>query len=224
MFHKLAVHLQASSSSHYTVHNEQSSLASTVTVDRGSNSSQKQLHFDAASASAATSTKKTVSFDLDLNEQYANEQLFKDQCYDLWFSGEEMKSFRKRTAKIAQSMIKSTKPCYVSYAKVMSTVYRACCKADDQNEQLLTPRESKYLIQCLDENMLGMDKWAIEAMAIHRSERRVVLSRKCMDLQDEHWEHAHFDEMLRAKSESISRASRLYASTIGLALAEDLRR
>jgi hypothetical protein len=220
MIHKLAMHLQASSSSHYIVHNELSSLSSTVTVERDSNSSQKELHFEAAT----TSTKKTVSFDLDLNEQYKNEQLFKDQCYDLWFSGEEMKLFRKRTAKIAQTMIMSTKPCYVSYAKVMSTVYRACCRADDQNEQLLTSKEFNCLMQSLNVNMLGMDKWAIEAMAIHRSERRVVLSRKCMDLQDEHWEHANFDELLRAKSESVSRASRLYAYTIGSALAEDLRR
>jgi hypothetical protein len=135
-----------------------------------------------------------------------------------------MNSFCKRTAKIAQTMLMSTKPCHLSYAKVMSFVYRACCKADNQNKQLLTPKESNYLMQSLDVNMLGMDKWAIEAMAAHCSQRQVVLSQKCMAVQEEHWEHAHFDEMLRAKSKSISCASCLYASTIGLALAEDLRR
>jgi hypothetical protein len=193
-----------------------------VTVNRDSNSSQKPLHFD--EASAATTTKKNVSFNLDLNEQYANKQLFKDQCYDLWFSSEEMKSSRIYTAKISQTMITSTKPCHVLYAKGMSVVYRTCCKADEQTEQALIHNDSKYLIKCLNKNLLGMDKWGIEAMAIHCSECRVVLTTNCTDLQDKHWEHAHFDEMLCTKSESISRASHLYVTTIlGLALAQDIK-
>jgi hypothetical protein len=44
-----------------------------------------------------------------------------------------------------------------------------------------------------------------------------------MELQEDHREHAPFDEMLHAKSKDISCASHLYATTIGLALAKDLQ-
>jgi hypothetical protein len=190
------------------------SISSTVTAD---NSNQKHL------PSSATSTK-IVSFNLDENEQYENKQVFKDQCYDLWYSSQDYKDFRLQTTKLAKALLKNPEKCRIGnvyYEKVITRTYVACCEAGKETDEVLTRNESTYLMQCVDAKILGMEKWAVKAVGEHRSERRSVIRNAVLFVQDDTDGNC---EIIRAKSESISLASRLYAKTLATALADDIKK
>jgi hypothetical protein len=190
------------------------SISSTVTAD---NSNQKQQ------LQETTSSAKKVSFNLDENEQYENKQVSKDQCYGLWCNAQDYKGFRLQTAKHAKALIKSPqshRAGNISYIKVITRTYAACCEADKETEQVLTSFESTHLTQCVDAKVLGMDKWAVKAVGRHRSDRRSVIRNAVLFVQEDTQGNC---ELMRSQSESISLASRLYASQLAVALATDVR-
>jgi hypothetical protein len=219
MFSKLSK-LTVPPSRYYPCVDESSSISSTVTANNSNR--QKQLVVSPAEPLACVCTIKKVVFDLDKNERYENKTLYKDEVYGLWYSSQEYKSFRRRTAKLAQAM-SSSPDAYragnVSYAKVMTRTYVACCEAVQETEQVLTSGELKYLMQCVDPKLVGLDKWSIKAVAQHRSERRAVIRNAVIAAQEEPLDY----ERLRATSENISLASRLYARTVAVAIAGDIR-
>jgi hypothetical protein len=193
------------------------SISSTVTAD---NSNQKQL---IETTSSATSTK-IVSFNLDENEQYENKQVFKDQCYEAWYSSQDYTDFRLQTAKLAKALLKNPEKWRIgnaSFDKVITRTYIACCEAGNETDEVLTPSESTYLMQCVDAKVLGMEKWAVKAVGEHRSERRSVIRKAVLFVQDDTDGDC---EIIRAKSESISLASRLYAKTLATAVADDIKK
>jgi hypothetical protein len=191
------------------------SIFSTVTAD---NSNQKQQ------LQESTSSAKKVSFNLDENEQYENKQVYEDQCYDLWYSSQDYKDFSLQTAKLVKDLLKNPEKWRIGNAyfeKVITRTYAACCEADRETDQVLTPNESTYLMQCVDAKIMGMEKWAVKAVGEHRSERRSVIRKAVLFVQDD----TNGDcEIIRAKSESISLASRLYAKTLATALAGDIKK
>jgi hypothetical protein len=190
-------------------------ISSTFTAN---NTNQKQQ------LQESTSSANKVSFNLDENEQYENEQVFKDQCYDLWYSSQDYKDFRLQTAKLAKALLKNPEKCYIGNAyfeKVITRTYAACCEAVQETDQVLTPNESTYLMQCMDAKILSMEILAVKAVGEHRSERRSVIRKAVLFVQDDTQGNC---EIIRAKSESISLASRLYAKTLAAALADDIKK
>jgi hypothetical protein len=190
---------------------ETPTILSTVTAG---NSNQKKL------LESTSSVKKVAAFNLDENEQYRNKQVYEDQCYGLWYSAQDFKDFRSQTTKLTKALLKSADA--LSYERVITRTYVACCEADQKTEQMLSSFEystPKHLLQCVDTHMLGMDKWAVKAVGEHRTERRSVIRRAVLFVQEEAKGNC---ETIRAESEYISLASRLYARTMAVALAGDI--
>jgi hypothetical protein len=162
---------------------------------------------------------KKVSFDMDKNKENENKQ-YKDEVYELWYSSQDYKTFRAQTSKIAQAVAKSTVTSLnrTSYQTAITRTYLACCEAVQGTEDILTPCESNTLMMCVDSNRLGMDKYAVKTVTKHRSERRSVLQSAVFAAQKGKAKCG----LLRATSEYISLASRLYARTMAVALAADI--
>jgi hypothetical protein len=68
--------------------------------------------------------------------------------------------------------------------------------------------------------LLGLDKFAVKAVADHRSERRAVMCKAVLFVKEDTDGNCI---IIRAKSESISLTSRLYARSLGAALDKDER-
>jgi hypothetical protein len=176
---------------------------------------QGPRHTGASQVPIKKSVKK-VSFDLLQNKQYTNKQRHNDQqVCDTWYSAHDFNEFRRRTAMAIQALFKSHKT-RVLYETIIKQTYAACCQALKETDQVLTLYESDRLIYCMDVKLLGLEKYVVKAVAAHRSKRRAVIRRAVMFV------HADTDgncDIIRAKSESISLTSRLYARSVGVALA-----
>jgi hypothetical protein len=193
--------------------NKTSSLSSTLTAE---NSRQKQLLVPA-------STAQKVSFNLDMNEHYTNAQLYKDEAFLSWYDHQAFQDFRRETAKILREITAKSNEAHnrmnpMSYDQVMIRAYTACCEANKEDAQVLTSFQTKtlMLMLCVNENWLGLEKWAVKPMKKHRAERLKALRVAVLSGQgpsEEDWED------VRDVSESFSLASRLFARTVALSLA-----
>jgi hypothetical protein len=180
------------------------------------NSKEKQ---PGATQESESSSVKTVSFNLEQNMQYTNQQVYIDQVCDLWYSDQELKRFRNHTAMAVHILLKSRNAGDVFYDTITHT-YAACCQAFKETDRVLTCFQSEQLIQCMgNAKLLGLDKYGVKAVAEHRSERRAVVRKAVLFVQEDTDGNC---DIIRAKSESISLTSRLYARSLGVALESDI--
>jgi hypothetical protein len=191
---------------------ETASVSSTVT---GEQSGQKQLI--SPSVVETSSGSKKVSFSLKKNERHTNTQLYKDEVVDLWYTAQDFNRFRRQITIFIQAM--SRQAGKGNYDTVITRTYAACC---EENARVLFCSEAQgLLIHCMDAKLLGLDKYAVEAVREHRSERRTVIRDAVLFVQDETNGNC---EIIRQKSESISLATRLYARTLAVAVEREIRR
>jgi hypothetical protein len=165
---------------------------------------------------------KKVSFNLEQKEQNTDERLYNDQtvCEDTWYSGQDFKEFRHHTAKAVKALDKSQSKSMLFYERIITQTYAACCQGFKETDQVLTCYESEQLIQCMGSaKLLGLDKYAVKAVTDHRSERRVVMRKAVLFVQEDTDGNS---DIIRAKSESISLTSRLYARSLGVALESEI--
>jgi hypothetical protein len=158
-------------------------------------------------------TGKTVSFNLSDNKHY-NNQISKGEVPQLWYSPRDYTQFREKTDKIAKEMNHKH-----SYENVITKTFLSC-EAARGREPVLTKREASHLIRCVNAYRLGMDRWCWDFLANRRSQRQKRAINSVLGMQ--HVARGNWD-LVRQKSESITLPSRLFATTLGLALAENIQ-
>jgi hypothetical protein len=53
--------------------------------------------------SAVTTDRRRVIINLEGNQQYANQQVYKDQTFESWYTAKDLRAFRSRATKLAQA-------------------------------------------------------------------------------------------------------------------------
>jgi hypothetical protein len=172
----------------------------------------------ASRESKPNKSDKKVSFNLEIDERlYSDQEAFEDT----WYTDQDFTGFRHHTAKTVKALQKSRKN-KVFYERIITQTYAACCQAFRETDKVLTSYETEQLKQCMGSaTLLGLDKYAVQAVADHRSERRHIMRKAVLFVQKD-TDGECFS--IRAKSESISLASRLYARSLGAALESEIIR
>jgi hypothetical protein len=171
---------------------------------------------------ATSQESKKVSFNLNKNELYASEQQhYSDppQAIDTWYSAQDFKEFRRRAVMAVKALKKSDKAKEVCYENIITQTYAACCQAFKETDRVLSSYKTELLKHCMDAKLLGLDKYAGKAVHKHRSKRRTVIRKAVMFVHEDTDGNCG---IIRAKSESISLTSRLYARLLGGALDNEI--
>jgi hypothetical protein len=183
-----------------------SSISSTRTVD------------DTARQSVVppSSPSKSVSFNLEANQEHEIKQLHKDQVYSFYYDKRDYKRFRRQRYEAAQE-IKVQGSCY---EQVTIRAYEACCKAKRDSCIVLSRGERLLLmLQCRDGKVLGIATHTFEPITQKRESLRRHLLDVVLAIQDD--EDCDC-ELIRAHSERSSLPARLFARELGLAVASGI--
>jgi hypothetical protein len=186
-----------------TIFDDEASMSSTLTVDR---TPQKK-------SSAAPS--KRVSFNLMKNQEFENMHLVKEEASESWYSHSDYSHFREEKAKNARVISRNAQAdrdaSRLSYESVMIRAYLACCKAKKDTDNILSRPDTMYILHYIDPDMLGMNK-SVRIISRTYRERRSAHYDLVLGSQ---YVSSDCDE-LRAASEKISLASRMFARTLAL--------
>ena len=202
---------------------DDSSVTSTVSVDR---SSQKALPLQLRDGSA-TSTARRVRFDLSATETHETRYCKEDRA-ELWYKAVEYKHFRRSTVSAARALAQTEAKnrAAFSYERVMERTYQICKdvinEGTESYQSLSTPQERRHLNRWAEvaPNRLGLEKWALRHIVKDKQQRRFEMIDLILDLQDAK-EYVEGDraEFIRKSCERISRPSRLYAQALAKAQA-----
>lgn len=222
---------------HSESEDEDSSLSSTLTVDRQSKpqssancdvddvdvDDDQSISTTGTAASSSTtnttkssSSKKSVRFNLNDTQFYANQQLCKEECADLWYTAGEYRCFKSVTVALAREVTKTEAKnrAVFSYERVMMRAYEVCKASPSETyASPLSPDDRRHLRRWAEvaPSRLGLEKWAVRPMNRDRSARRSQLYDAVLDLQDSLKDDDALQECLRRHSERISLPSRLFA-------------
>jgi len=208
---------------------DDSSLSSTLTVDRQVNkaqSAENYIEYDddddqsisttQTAASSTESSAKSVRFNLNDTQFYGNQQLCKEDCIDLWYTAGEYRCFKSMTVALAREVTKTEAKnrAVFSYERVMLRAYEVCKASPSETyASPLSADDRKHLLRWAEvaPSRLGLEKWAVRPMNRDRSARRSQLYDAVLDLQDSLKDDDALEECLRRHSERISLPSRLFA-------------
>lgn len=177
---------------HHPVHEEDSSVSSTIAVVRFDQTKKDKLSSPAPVDSKPL--KKTVHFNEDDNQSYNNTQIYREDCQELWYNADDFAKFKASTKYLAREIgrcEKLYKSSPLSYQRVLKRTYAACCKSpcynDDENSCVLTLEQEKHLQQWLQvsTSRLGLERVAIRAIAVDKSQRKRDLVVIILELQQQ---------------------------------------
>lgn len=164
---------------------------------------------------------KSVRFNEEDNQEYANTVLTQEECADLWYTIEDLTSFRGRNRTLARSLhCLETDLSNIpdTFAKTYTSVYRKCCEAQSDNDIACPGRMETALVDIFT---LGMERRAIAYIA-----REVSGCRKTLWQEVLYWQDSPMvvgpelrEHMIAEVSAVRSRASRLYARYVAQAAA-----
>ena len=172
-------------------------------------------------------SRRRVHFNEGANTYHtsASAQLTITERVDLWHSAADMKLFKGQTSCFAREVYRAEQanPSPTSYQRVVLATYDACCRtpAETLASPLTTP-ERKLLRKWthVATSRVGLERTCIRDIARDRSARRRHVVDTVLDLQESLNFRPDTEEILRKASESISRASRLFAREMAQAHAE----
>jgi len=193
---------------------DDASISSTLTVDR----KNKAL-------------TRTVSFNLEANQQHANEAMCKEECSELWYRGRDYAAFKHMNMTAAKSIVnaESRSKAPYSYTRVLERTLALCRGAIDENTdflQLSTSEDRRHLQRWaqIAPARHGIEKWAVRSLSKDKSSRRQEANDAVLDTQDlEFQRNVDMDEMIRKAYQRVSRPSRLFAAAMADAHAIAIR-
>jgi hypothetical protein len=151
-----------------------------------------------------SSSTKHVSFDLHHNQEHAT-PLCKEELSGLWYTKSEKNNFRlQRETDAAALRAEQKSP--VSLNQVLTRVYKACCKAQDESCSPVSPVDALYLRQYSDAQ--GLHQCLFKYLSRKRNERRTAHKNAVLNEEDD--------------IESLSLSSRVFAQTLAMAVAGDV--
>lgn len=180
------------------------SLQSTVTVDGPTKKHSPHI------------TK--VCIDESRNAYFTNKEWYKEDCVSRWFSKTELKRFKALTVSTARAIAKCPSEGNLyktfSYKNVLLTAYDACCQTlTERSNSPLSKTEQAYLnsVAVLSIERIGLESLSVPEIRQDKQARRAYIVDTVMELYERCADDGSREEQVRALSQSISRAPRLYA-------------
>jgi hypothetical protein len=200
---------------------DDASTSSTMTVERRSSIKQEESTNDGA---ATSGSRRSVHFCMAKNEAFSNNTMCKEDLKELWYKNSEFKHFRKFTMYVAKEITKaeSFSKSPLSYERVMTHTYRACCKATSEHVNVLTADEFKHLVHWAEvaTSRLGLEKWSIRSVGHDRAFRRSLMTDMVLEAQNNYQDDfVSKDNYVASSCANISRPMRLFARTLAEAQA-----
>jgi hypothetical protein len=200
---------------------DDASMTSTMTVERGSSSTNQAV---STTDDDASSSRRSVSFCMAKNESFSNNAICKEDLRVLWYESSDFKHFRSYAAHVAKEIIKaearSKGP--FSYERVMTHTYVCCCKATSEQGNVLTADEFDLLVRWakVATSRLGLEKWSIRSMAHDRSYRRSLMVDMVLEAQNNYLDDfVRMDAYVADSCATISRPMRLFSRILAEAQA-----
>jgi hypothetical protein len=201
---------------------DDASVSSTMTVERRSSMKQEESTNDDAATSSGS--RRSVHFCMAKNESFSNNAMCKEDLKELWYRNSEFKHFRAYTMYVAKEITKAEafSKAPLSYERVMTHTYRACCKAMSDQDKVLTTDEFKHLVRWAEvaTSRLGLEKWSIRSVGHDRSFRRSLMTDMVLEAQSNYQDDfVSMDDYVAESCANISRPMRLFARTLAEAQA-----
>jgi hypothetical protein len=168
---------------------------------------------------SSSDNKKSVRFNLNENQEFANQQMCKEECSELWYSATDYKQFKAITLALAREVtqMETRNRAVFSYERVLNRAYDVCKSVQVSSAASvvspLSADDRKHMRRWAQAapSRLGLEKWAVRALCRDRAVRRNELYDVVLDLQDSLSGDDALDECLRRQSERLSLPSRLFA-------------
>lgn len=182
-----------------------------------------------SSASAsASSIPRRVAFDENQNVQHENLQWNRSECRSHWYSKLDYQHMKESSRSVAKQLAKRearSADNAESYNKILLHIYDLCCNA--KTEDMMLSEEDQALFHKaigLSQSRFGIEKCCVREIAYDKRFRRTAMLEVVAKVQAHYKEGASTSraELLRRSSESLSRASRLFALLSATALEASL--
>eukprot|EP00977_Amphora_coffeiformis_P030102 scaffold44673_cov229-Amphora_coffeaeformis.AAC.4 len=180
-----------------------------------------------------TTAKKSarhVSFNKALNAVHENTQWSFEECRHTWYTAFEFKCIKENAQKQAKEIWKSERrnTSEDSYSKTLLRVYDLCCDAQQEtNTSILSESDEASLATYIGKanTRSGLEKLCIREIAHDKRFRRGEIATAILTVQatHQHGSARSQAELLRRSSETITRASRLFARHMAMALETSLQ-
>ena len=175
-------------------------------------------------------SSRCVAFDEKRNVEYKNKQWSAEECHLHWFTAvdyQDIKDFTHSQAMLVWMSEKKTTSAN-SYKKTILRLYDACCAAEQEtNESILSAEDQARFTEYIgtSNTRAGIEKLCIREIAHDKKYRRGELAQTVLALQASTTAGSRRSqaELIRLSSETISRASRLFARHMAVALADALK-
>jgi len=204
------------------------SMHSTMTT-LGQNKRQKSRH--------DSHERRRVHFNAALNVMHDSPYRDDENAVSsspTWYTADEMQAYKDQSRWVAREIyrVESQDQQRLSYTKVMEQIYATCCQAPNEiqdDSSCLTPLQQKNLAKYVQGHAgrIGLDRLCIREIARSKRERRLAVVDVVLARQDEvaggrtPQQQHQCDQALCWASQSVSRASRLFARELALAQWED---
>ena len=179
-------------------------------------------------ASSSPLARRRVSFDESQNVLHENLQWNRDDCRTHWHSKLDYQHMKETTRMVAKQHARRERrnaDNVESYNNILLHVYDLCCNS--KTEDLMLSEQDQALFHKaigLSNSRFGIEKCCVRELAYDKRYRRGALVEVVSNIQ------AHYKEgcstsraqVLRRSSESLSRASRLFALLSAMALEASL--
>ena len=178
---------------------------------------------------SSSSPRRRVQFDTSMNVYHKNTVMDREAVRDLWSTGAEMKQFKAQTAFLAKEINRAEKANVApfSYQRVVLGAYDACCRMQTEiTTSPLTETERKHFNKWMEVSIsrIGLERICIREMAQDKYARRAHVVDAVLEVQENLLPGIRDgDELMREASQSISRASRLFARELAHAQAASLQ-
>jgi hypothetical protein len=164
---------------------DDASTSSTMTVERQSSVKQEESPSDDDSTNTS---RRSVSFCMAKNESFSNNVMCKEDTRELWYENSDYNHFRSSTTREVKEIIRAEarSKMRLSYERVMTHTYLACCKATSEQGVVLAADEFKSLVFWAEiaPSRLGLEKWSIRSLGHDKSYRRSMMMDMVMEAQN----------------------------------------
>lgn len=176
-----------------------------------------------------TKSSRCVAFDETRNVEHANTQWSAEECPQSWYTTldyQQIKSLAHTQAKQIWTREKRI-TCENSYKNTILRAYDLCCEAEQDTDNSILSADDQALLRDLfgkSNSRTGLEKLCIREIAHDKKFRRGEVLRAVLTVQasTKAGSRRSRAELVRLSSEGISRASRLFARHMAVALADSL--
>lgn len=170
--------------------------------------------------------RRCVSFDESRNKEYRNTRWTREEGKESWYSSFEYRRIKEEAQSQARKVWAKEKRISAldSYRNTMLRIYDACCQAQyEWSADALSPEDLALLIKFTvkSEMRCGLEKMCVREIMHDKFQRRHRVVGMVLAVQGKVSDGSEPQlEAIRVSSQRFSRASRLFARHIAVALQE----